>query len=151
MPHQTSTSLLTTNLDFPCKSEYIAIIRLTVSGIASKLNFDIEEIEDIKIAVSEACNNAVQHAYPNQAPNQARIKLFIETDDNAFRVVIKDTGIGFDPNNIDSSNAENNDKLGLGLGLAFMKSLMDHTEILSKANQGTEIKLVKKIPNQPLS
>lgn len=144
MNEQTKTKLFT-NIDIPCTSEYVAIIRLTVSGIASRLNFDIESIEDIKIAVSEACNNAVQHAYPNKNSNDGRIKLLIETEENEFRVTVQDNGVGFDPENITSSNALDDNKLGLGLGITFMKSLMDETKIKSQAQQGTSITLIKKI------
>lgn len=47
------------NLQLPFKAEYVSIARLAVSGIASRLGFDIDEIEDIKVAVSEVCNKLV--------------------------------------------------------------------------------------------
>lgn len=47
----------------PAKPEFVGVIRLTLSGIASRMGFAYEEIEDLKIATSEACTNAVQHAY----------------------------------------------------------------------------------------
>ena len=142
--NETTKTLLSTQIDIPCKSEYVAVIRLTISGLASRLNFDIENIEDIKIAVSEACNNTVQHAYPNTDCNDARIKLHIETEENEFRITIRDNGIGFDPENVQSTNALDDNKLGLGLGIAFMKSLMDETIIDSHKGQGTTVTLIKK-------
>ena len=50
-------------LSIPSISEYVGVARLAVAGVASRLKFTHEEIEDIKIAVSEACTNAVQYAY----------------------------------------------------------------------------------------
>lgn len=47
----------------PAQPEYVGIIRLTLSGVASRMGYTYDEIEDLKIAVSEACTNAVQHAY----------------------------------------------------------------------------------------
>ncbi|HZH58930.1 MAG TPA: ATP-binding protein, partial [Metabacillus sp.] len=47
----------------PAKPEYVGIIRLTLSGIASRMGYSYDDIEDLKIATSEACTNAVQHAY----------------------------------------------------------------------------------------
>ena len=47
---------LTTNPDF------VSIIRLTLSGIANKIGFSLDDIEDIKVAVSEACTNAIKHS-----------------------------------------------------------------------------------------
>ena len=55
-------------LTIPAKPEYVSIARLTISGIATRMQFTIEEIDDLKIAISEACTNAVQHAH--KAKNQ---------------------------------------------------------------------------------
>ena len=62
-----STLTKTDKLTFqiPAKSDYVGVIRLAVSGIASRMEFTIEKIEDIKIAVSEACTNVVLYAYEN--------------------------------------------------------------------------------------
>ena len=48
---------------FPSRSEYVGVVRLAVSGIAQRCNFTMDEIEDLKIAVTEACSNAVIHGY----------------------------------------------------------------------------------------
>ena len=50
-------------MKIPAKPDYLGVIRLTLSGIANRMGYTYEEIEDIKIALSEACTNAVQHAY----------------------------------------------------------------------------------------
>lgn len=50
-------------MKIPAKAEYVGVIRLTLSGIASRMGFTYELIEDLKIATSEAVTNAVQHAY----------------------------------------------------------------------------------------
>ncbi len=51
------------SLTLPTKSEYVSVARLTASVVANNMGFDIESIEDIKVAVGEACNNAVLHAH----------------------------------------------------------------------------------------
>ncbi len=51
------------SLKLPTKSEYVSVARLTASVVANNMGFDIESIEDIKVAVGEACNNAVLHAH----------------------------------------------------------------------------------------
>ena len=48
-------------------AEYVELVRLALYGIASKMGFNFEEIEDMKVALSEACNNAVLHAYVDLA------------------------------------------------------------------------------------
>ena len=50
-------------LTIPAKAEYLHIVRLTLFGIASNVGFSFEQIEDMKVAVAEACNNVVLHAY----------------------------------------------------------------------------------------
>lgn len=53
----------TVTLTLPAEAEYIDLVRLTLYGISSRMGFSYEEIEDMKVAVSEACNNVVVHAY----------------------------------------------------------------------------------------
>ncbi len=51
-------------LTFPARAEYLLLARLTLSGLARKLPLDDELLADLKLAVTEACGNAVRHAYP---------------------------------------------------------------------------------------
>lgn len=130
-------------IKIPSLSEYVGVIRLAASGIANRLKFNHEEIEDIKIAVSEACTNAVQYAYPND-PGEIVIQFFIEK--NNLEIYVKDSGCGFDINNrntITDPNAPEKD--GLGLGITFMKSLMDEVEYDSQLGKGTTVRLVKHV------
>ncbi len=53
-------------LQIPAQADYLDVVRLCLYGIASKVGFTYEEIEDMKVAVAEACNNAVLHAYPDK-------------------------------------------------------------------------------------
>ena len=130
-------------LSIPCLSEFVGIVRLTVSGIATRMNFSIEEIEDIKIAVSEACTNAVQYAYDNVLDNRIFISCILE--DNRLEIIIEDKGKGFDVAAIEGSKPLEivPDKLGLGLGLTFIKSLMDEAYIDSIIGKGTIVRMVK--------
>lgn len=139
-------------LSIPSMSEFVGIIRLAVSGIATRMNFTIEEIEDIKIAVSEACTNSVQYAYNQQ---DGRIDVVCQLYSDRLEIIVKDTGKGFDiekallnPGKKDVP--EDPDKLGLGLGLTFIKSLMDETSFSSEEGKGTTIKMVKLAPVKKL-
>jgi serine/threonine-protein kinase RsbW len=51
-------------LHIPSKPEYVRVVRLALTGIASRMEFSWEDVEDMKLAVSEACNNAILHAAP---------------------------------------------------------------------------------------
>jgi anti-sigma regulatory factor (Ser/Thr protein kinase) len=56
------------SLRIPSNAEYVRVVRLAVTGIASRMPFSYEDIEDIKLAVSEACNNAILHAQAKDEP-----------------------------------------------------------------------------------
>ena len=136
------------NFDLPAAAEYVVVARLAISGVASRMDFTIEEIEDIKIAVSEACTNCVQHAYLNQ-PQEGRISMRCDVYEDKLHIAVSDTGKGFDPailgSEIQRENSETN--LGLGLGLTFVKSLMDESDFQSEAGKGTTISMAKYKPS----
>lgn len=131
-------------LNIPCLSEFVGIVRLAVSGIATRMNFSIEEIEDIKIAVSEACTNSVQYAYESDLASK-RIFITCNIYDNKLEIIIKDEGKGFDVASIEGRKTMEiiPDKLGLGLGITFIKSLMDEAYIDSIIGKGTTVRMIK--------
>ena len=136
-------------LSIPCASEFVGVVRLAVSGLATRMNFNIEEIEDIKISVSEACTNAIQHAYPNITnPNDGKIDIFAKIYADRLDITVRDYGVGFNLGTIGTSEQKekSQEKFGLGLGLTFIKSLMDDTDFQSIAGKGTTIHMIKKAP-----
>ena len=129
-------------LVIPNISEYVGVARLTVSGVASRLKFTHEEIEDIKIAVSEACTNAVQYAYPEASGD---IVIDFDCYKDKLEITITDKGRGFNIDDKPSTQSEDPNKIGLGLGIVFMKSLMDDVVFKTEIGKGTTVKLVKKV------
>lgn len=129
-------------LTIPSLSDYVGVARLTASGIANRMKFTHEDIEDIKIAVSEACTNAVQYAYGDQL-GQIELNFIIHNDNLEIRV--KDNGKGFDVNATPDTKLTDPDKVGLGLGIVFMRSLMDRVDHYSNNGQGTEVVMVKNV------
>ena len=73
----------------PSKPEYVGVIRLTVSAIANRMGFNIEEIEDIKVAVAEACTNAIKHGL-----NQD-FSVCFDIFEEKIVISIKDKGKGY--------------------------------------------------------
>ncbi len=133
-------------MSIPCISEFVGIVRLAVSGIATRMNFNVEDIEDIKIAVSEACTNSVQYAYEKDSSKRIFITCNMYSD--KLEIIVKDEGKGFDvtksiPHRIDEPEP---DRLGLGLGITFIKSLMDDADIQSVIGQGTTVTMLKVAP-----
>ncbi len=124
-------------LNLPCKKEYVVLARMTSSAIANKLSFDIEAIEDIKLAVSEACNNIIQHS--DNTKNEFTVNFDLQETQLVIEIV--DHGKGFDYKNYKRPSIE--ELKGNGLGLFIMQSLMDDVVIESLPNSGTVVKLIK--------
>ena len=140
------------NVEFsiPCMSDYVGVVRLAVSGLATRMNFSIEEIEDIKIAVSEACTNSVQYAFDK--PENERVFISFNLFKDKLEIIVKDNGKGFELDNLEKTPIEerNLDDIDekvprLGLGITFIKSLMDETTITSEPGKGTIIQMAKHI------
>lgn len=142
------TQLPVVQLSIPAQADFVAVARLTISGVAARMNFTIDDIEDIKVAVSEACTNAVQHAY---AGGDGLVTLVATMNEGYLEVSVSDSGKGFDTENIVSSKQDGaNDALfGLGLGLTFIKSLMDTCDVISSRGAGTTIRMTKRLAPPP--
>lgn len=140
------------NFDFiemtiPSKAEYIGVIRLSISGIANRMGFSYEGIEDLKVAVSEAITNTVMHAYKKE--NDEEITLGFGIYEDRLEVMVADRGVSFNLNEVreqigpfkDTESIENLREGGFGLFL--IDTLMDKVEI--QDNQGTIIIMTKYI------
>jgi serine/threonine-protein kinase RsbW len=124
------------NLSLPSKPEYVSVARLTASFVANKMGFDIEAIEDIKLAVGEACNNAVLHSGSHDTYNLEFIR-----NDLTLVIEIKDFGAGFNYSNYVEPKLEEPQENGLGLFI--IKSLMDTVSIETGEGHGTKIIMSK--------
>ncbi|WP_257351839.1 anti-sigma B factor RsbW [Pseudalkalibacillus decolorationis] len=123
-------------MTIPAKADYVGVARLTVSGIANRMGYTFDEIEDIKIAVSEAITNAVNHAYSDG--QQGFIKLAYEVHDDKLEVTISDEGQSFDVEETKKEmgpvNGKALDQISEGgLGLFLIEALMDRVDISDKA------------------
>lgn len=125
------------------KNESLA--RMCVAAFASQLDPTIEEISDIKSAVSEAVTNCIVHAYPNSI-GEITIQLRIVNGDSLY-IKIKDNGVGIadvkkamEPLYTTSPETER-----AGLGFAVMESFMDKLSVRSKVGKGTTVTMVKRL------
>jgi len=83
-------------LKIPSLPKYVSVACLTASNVARQMSFSKDTIEDIKLCVSEACTNAVKHAYKKKKrSNMIVIRAGIYSD--KLDIVVTDTGRGFDP------------------------------------------------------
>ncbi|WP_027399616.1 ATP-binding protein [Anaerovorax odorimutans] len=125
-------------LSVPGKPEYVGMVRLAISSLANHAGFDIEAIEDIKVAVSEACTNVVCHG---QVGFCSSYEVDCEIGNNKLIISIIDQAGGYDINNYKEPNIDC-PKQG-GLGVFIIKALMDEVIICSDIGTGTSIKMVK--------
>ena len=118
--------------------------RSTVAAFASQLDPTIEEINDIKTAVSEAITNSIVHAYRDSIG-----KIYITgeiSSDNIIRIKIRDNGCGIE--NVQKAMEPLFTTVGgerAGLGFAVMQSFMDSIRVRSVVGKGTTVVLTKKI------
>lgn len=129
----------------PAKPEYVGVIRLTVSGLANRLGFSYEEIEDLKVAISEAVTNAVKHAYKENETGEVTVGFGLYED--RLEIMIADYGGSFDLKSIkedigpyDENVPVRNMKEG-GFGLFLIDALMDKVEINN--NNGVIVLMTK--------
>ena len=130
-------------MDSLSKNEEFA--RVAVAVFASRLDPTLEELDDIKTAVSEAVTNAVIHGYQN---GEGTIEICARAQaDGLFTVTVKDTGIGIadikkamEPMFTTAPEGERS-----GMGFSFMEAFMDQVEVISAPGQGTRVIMKKRI------
>jgi anti-sigma regulatory factor (Ser/Thr protein kinase) len=101
-----------------------------LTGIAEFLGLDAEFSDDVKTAVSEACNNVVLHAYPHAS---GPLSVSLEASGDNFDVVVRDEGTGI------QRIAADEDRMGVGL--AVISALASRAEFESAAGEGTEVRM----------
>lgn len=120
----------------PAKAEYVGVVRLSISGIASRMGFSYDDIEDLKVAISEATTNVVSHAYNTGEPGEVTVGFGIY--EKRLEIMIADRGGSFDLNEIkgkigpyEPSEPIESLREG-GFGLFLINALMDKVEINNK-------------------
>jgi stage II sporulation protein AB (anti-sigma F factor) len=131
---------------FPSGSENVAIARVTAAAFAAQLDLTLNDIEEIKVAVSEAISNAVIHGYGDQ-PGEIEFTLALDGDRLEF--VVTDHGKGIADIEQARQPSFSTDPERMGLGFVFMESFMDELVVESAVGKGTTIRMAKRIPAAP--
>ena len=131
-------------LEFPSKSTNEAFARSAVACFAAQMDPNLEELGDIKTAVSEAVTNAIVHAYPDSL-GMITIRCRI-LKDNTLDIVIKDKGIGI----VDLEKARRpmyttGGADRSGMGFTIMESFMTEFSVVSKPGKGTSVHMRRKL------
>ena len=131
-------------LEFPSKSCNEAFARSAVACFAAQMDPTLEELGDIRTAVSEAVTNCIVHAYPDGLGTiSLRCRML---KDNVLDIVIKDRGVGIpdiDQARRPAFTTGGSDRSGMGF--TILESFMNDLEISSKAGKGTTVHMRRKL------
>ena len=139
MAHFNQPTLIT----IPAKPEYVSVVRLVVAAFADLLDYDGDAVEDIKLAVSEACTNAILQLHKKAPPEKHVLTISAYTKDEHMLIdIIYFVGEEADAE-LASRQLQERD-----LGMSILVSMMDKVEIARANSDGVVIRLTKNIPAQ---
>ena len=129
----------TVELKIPGRAEWVAVARLAVAAVASRLRFSVDEIEDVKLAIAEACTNAIQAAGGEDA---GIIEIICDARDTELQVTVRDHSSSrrleaVPAARIDEGRTEE-------LGVFLIRALMDNVDY-SSDGRGTELVMIKRV------
>ena len=133
-------------LEFLNRSENESFARVAVAAFAAPLDPTVEELTEIKTAVSEAVSNAIIHAYSEEEDGWVTVECSIEGD-GRVTIIVADTGTGIEdvalarePLYTSRPGEERS-----GMGFTVMESFMDRVEVESAPGQGTKVTMIKNL------
>lgn len=131
-------------IEFDSRSCNEAFARVTVAAFLTQLNPTLEEVADVKTAVSEAVTNAIIHGYEDEVH---KIKIKCAIGERQIRIVVSDTGKGIEDvkKAMEPLYTTKPDQERSGMGFAFMEAFMNGVEVESKPGKGTKVTMWKTI------
>ena len=135
------------HLEFNSDSENEGIARIVTAAYIMKFDPDMEEMDDIKTAVSEAVTNCIVLAYHDP---DGKISMDLSDQNGILRIEIKDQGIGIPDvkKAMEPMFTTKPEEERTGMGFSFMEAFMDQVEVISKQGEGTTVIMTKKIGDQ---
>jgi stage II sporulation protein AB (anti-sigma F factor) len=133
-------------LEFLNRSENESFARVAVAAFVSPLDPTVEELTEIKTAVSEAVSNAVIHAYEEDEDGTVTVECMID-DDRKVIVIVSDTGIGIEDVELarEPLYTSRPGEERSGMGFTVMESFMDRVEVESAPGEGTRVTMIKNL------
>ena len=131
-------------LEFPSRSANEGFARTAAACFAAQLDPTLEEVNDIKTAVSEAVTNAIVHAYPDTL-GKVSLRLRIK-EDRVLEIVVKDWGVGIaDVDQARTPLFTTGSEERSGMGFTIMESFMDTLKVRSAPGKGTTVTMARRI------
>lgn len=128
-------------LRLPSRPENVGVARVAVAAFAAQLPFTLSELEEIKVAVSEAVTNAVVHGYGH---GRGVVTIRAGHDGRRLWVEVADSGRGIADIEQARQPAFSTDPERMGMGFAFMEAFMDQVDVESAPGAGTTVRLYKR-------
>lgn len=136
-------------LVMPAKSEYLILARLALAGIARETPIEESVLADLKLAVTEACGNAVRHAYAG-APGVVEVRFAVEP--GSIEIVVSDDGDAQRATPaLPATMPADDDPPESGMGLAIIEAVVDELDVSARdgTDRGTVVRMTKRLTAQP--
>lgn len=132
-------------IEIDSNASNIAVVRVAIATFVSNLDISVDDLMDIKTAVSEAVTNTVEHAYENTSGSIFVEAKIVSNAEDVVTIIVRDEGIGIGDIELATTPTYTSkpELEHAGLGFTIMESFMDQIEIDSVVNKGTCIKLTK--------
>lgn len=127
----------TVRLEIPGRAEWVAVARLAVAAVASRLRFSVDEIEDIKLAIAEACTNSIQAA----GGDAGTVEILCDALEEELRVTVRDGAQHLEAVTTPGLDEGRTEELGVFL----IRALMDEVTYTAEARRGTELVMIKRV------
>lgn len=131
-------------LELPALPENVALVRVAVGSLAAQLGFTLSEIEEIRVATSEAFSNAVLHAYPEAPPGTGTVTVEARVEGQILEISVADRGVGIPDVEKARQTAFTTRPDRMGLGFVFMESFMDEVTVRTAPGSGTRVVMRKR-------
>lgn len=132
-------------VSFDAKSVNESFARMVVMAFMTDMNPTLDELEDVKTAVSEAVTNAIIHGYDMEEAHREQVELSCLREGRRLTITVVDHGIGME--NVEEAKqpffTTKPEEERSGMGFSFMETFMDEVDVYSKPGEGTRVTLKK--------
>lgn len=129
----------TMQLRFLSVPENVGLARVSIAALAGQASFSLNDIDEIKVAVSEAVSNAIIHGYKGQ--NDGWVEVAGTLDPHGITIVVEDFGVGIRDIEQARQPSYSTDPERMGLGFVFMESFMHGLNVQSTVGKGTRVEM----------
>ena len=125
-------------LECPSLPENVGLARIMVAALAAQAPFSLSDVEEVKVAVSEAVSNAVLHGYGGDPTGSVEVEASLV--DEMLTITVTDRGVGMEDLAL-ARQAASADPERMGLGFVFMETFMDSMEVETWPHRGTVVRM----------